>query len=296
MNITDTDHSTAGPTLQDGSPVTELLVALVPGGLYDKGAVIAAGLCERWGTQLKLVHVGPDQGPLEEAAGRVAAAHPGLEVTTMRLDTSDIAGSIAGLARPERLLVVETTHAAGTGAVPSTADDILRAYPGPVLLLGPETDSEHASGDVVIGVDGSPLAEAAVRPGTALSHSLDAPVWVVSVVPAAVSEQVRTLRTRGERVSESGYVRSVAENLVAAGTNAGWEIVNAEDPVAGMVEFARQRPVGFIVVGTHGESGFQRLALGSVCMGIVAESPVPVLAIKSDEAAQFALTAGRSDS
>ncbi len=295
MNITETGHSTGGPALQDETPVAELVVALVPGGLYDKGAVIAAGLCERWHTRLKLVHVGSDQGPLEEAAMRVAAAHPGVEVSTMGLDGPSIAGSIAGLAEPDRLLVVETTHATGSGTVRSTADDILRSYPGPVLLLGPETDSEHVSGDVVIGVDGSPLAETAIEPGAALSKSLDAPLWIVSVVPAAVSEQVRALRARGERVSESGYARSVAENLVDEGTNAGWEIVNGDDPVEGIVGFVRQRSVGFIVVGTHGESGFQRLALGSVCMGIVAKSPVPVLAIKSKEAAQFALTAGRAD-
>ena len=292
MNPTDVGGGAAAPTFQDAMQLSELVVPLVPDGFYHKGAAIAAGLCERWGTDLKLVHVAADDDELEAAARRVAEAHPSVSVTATHLEGPSVPQAVAELARPERLLVVETTHASDAGAVPSIADDLLRSYPGPVLLLGPATDSEHVSGDVVLGVDGSPLAEAAIGPAASLADSLKVQLWVVTAVTAGVTEKVTELRNRGEHVSESAYVKRLADDLNDQGATAGWEVVHNDDPAAGIVEFARQQGAGFIVAGTHGESGFRRLALGSVCMGIVAEAPMPVLAVKSKRAKQFLLEAG----
>ena len=52
-----------------------------------------------------------------------------------------------------------------------------------------------------------------------------------------------------------------------------------------VVEYARSRHAGLIVMGTHGRSGFSRMLLGSVAEKLIRASPSPVLIVRAGRAA-----------
>ena len=51
-------------------------------------------------------------------------------------------------------------------------------------------------------------------------------------------------------------------------------------PVEVVIEYARTRSIGLIVISTHGRTGLSHVFLGSVAERIVREAPCPVLTIR----------------
>ena len=54
----------------------------------------------------------------------------------------------------------------------------------------------------------------------------------------------------------------------------------AGDPAREIVTYAETHHADFIVMGTHGRKGLERILLGSVTAGVVAGSHVPVITIR----------------
>lgn len=51
-------------------------------------------------------------------------------------------------------------------------------------------------------------------------------------------------------------------------------------PAALIVEFARQKKVDVIVMGTHGRTGLTKMLLGSVAQSVMNDAPCPVVVVK----------------
>jgi nucleotide-binding universal stress UspA family protein len=56
------------------------------------------------------------------------------------------------------------------------------------------------------------------------------------------------------------------------------------DPADAIVQLAEAEHVDFIVMGTHGRTGFTRLLMGSVAEAVVRRAPCPVLTVKQPAA------------
>jgi nucleotide-binding universal stress UspA family protein len=56
-------------------------------------------------------------------------------------------------------------------------------------------------------------------------------------------------------------------------------VVRVATPIDGILEQAHESGAGLIVMGTHGRTGFRRLAIGSVTEAILRRSEVPVIAV-----------------
>jgi len=65
-----------------------------------------------------------------------------------------------------------------------------------------------------------------------------------------------------------------------AGVKASWE-VDFGPTAPRIVEFANDRSVSLIVIGTHGRTGLRRVLMGSVAESVIRQAKCPVLAIKS---------------
>jgi nucleotide-binding universal stress UspA family protein len=62
------------------------------------------------------------------------------------------------------------------------------------------------------------------------------------------------------------------------------ELVTREgDPWRAIVDFARERQVDLIVMGTHGRGGVAHLLMGSVAERVVRAAPCPVLTVRHPE-------------
>lgn len=148
---------------------------------------------------------------------------------------------------------------------------------------------------LVIGFDGTPAAEQAVREAAALFA--DRPALVVAVweagrayelldvpslslgVPAA-GVDVRTATALDDAAAENA--RRLAERGAALATDGGLRaeaLVVADDitVAATLVRIAKEHQAAAIVVGSHGHRGITELLLGSTAREVLKQAPCPVL-------------------
>jgi nucleotide-binding universal stress UspA family protein len=176
---------------------------------------------------------------------------------------------------------------------------------------------------VVVGLDGSPLAEQGLAVAGGLASALDNRLWLVQAVSSTAVAQVARLREQGEQVSASGYLRATAERVAGGAWDTlgqhltghdvgipdapdnrppesetgpdtggpGWEVVQSDDPAAALSHFAHERRASALVLSTHGRSGLRADVLGSTCLAVVAQATVPVLVFVPDAPDQAALPA-----
>ncbi len=274
--------------LFEGKTLDEILVPVVGTDHYERGAALATRFAHAWNLPMRLVHVHQpgeqDAAQLavaETTTRNLAAAHPEVVVEGIEIEGGNIGQTIRRATSDGSLLTLATNHATQWAGNTSVAEEITRASSGPVLMFGPNCDEVTVAGTVIVALDGSNRAEEALRYGAGLAAALGAMLWVVQVVDAATVRHVQHLKAGGEKVSESAYLRSVAERLEHADLRVGWEIIHADDPVVALTAFARDRSAALIVAATHGESGLPRTLFGSVCMGLVERGAMPVLVVKT---------------
>ncbi|MCI0617728.1 universal stress protein, partial [bacterium] len=49
------------------------------------------------------------------------------------------------------------------------------------------------------------------------------------------------------------------------------------DPVEEIISYAEKENCGFIVLGTHGRKGLERILLGSITAGVISRSKIPII-------------------
>ena len=86
------------------------------------------------------------------------------------------------------------------------------------------------------------------------------------------------LRTEGEDA-----VNFIEEKGKAAGVEVESVILEG-DPGEELVEFAGEKDIDLIVMGTQGKSGIQRFLLGSVAENVVRHSKQAVLVVRGEKA------------
>lgn len=152
------------------------------------------------------------------------------------------------------------------------------------------------SAPVVIGVDGSPQAERALRRGLQEARRAGTSARVVHVwlptpysaglpwfsapYPAGIQEHIEEDRTRaaaelGRRVAEIQREEGAEDVAVTCSTRVGMV-------AAALLE--ESEGADMLVVGTRGHGGFQGLLLGSVTDQCVRHARCPVLVVPPDPA------------
>lgn len=154
---------------------------------------------------------------------------------------------------------------------------------------------------ILVGLDGSPLAEASLPYAETLARASNASITVLRVVaenrPAEANDEDSSLRSlrityptgpapketvsaRAERHGPVAYVDSVVERLGQRGVVAE-AVVARGRPEELLVSEARARHADLIIVTTHGRSGLGRWVYGSVAEAVLARSQVPVLIVRA---------------
>ena len=227
---------------------------------------------------------------LRAVAARIKAGGP-LQVTTVTLEGIPAAAISAYTADVGVDLVVMTTHGRGgleRAWLGSVADQLVRGLEIPVLLIRPTEGAgvSPEAGEILVALDGSRRAEAALPPAMAIAGLLRAPLTLLQAVapvpmmvdaPTAFAgsfdEELSSLR----RSEAKDYLEDVAAEVTAAGVEARPTAVLATHPLEAIRAAARAPGVGMIAVATHGRSGLRRMVLGSVADKLVRTSELPVL-------------------
>jgi nucleotide-binding universal stress UspA family protein len=138
---------------------------------------------------------------------------------------------------------------------------------------------------ILVGLDGSPLAETILDPVRALALRLGAEVVLLHVthVPEMVraaepgptlDEIVARERERAETYLE-GAARKVREAGLAVQT-----AVSAGEAAAEIVRYAERERIDLIALATHGRSGMQRWLYGSVADAVLHTTSTPLLLLR----------------
>lgn len=150
---------------------------------------------------------------------------------------------------------------------------------------------------ILVPLDGSPLAESALAVAARVAHASDGTIVLLRVIgvpatytpyiyssdmaqsPALAQELLDT-----EQVNAEKYLAEIAALDVLAGIKVE-AIVNPGTAGNAILETVKEENVDLIVMSSHGETGFKRLALGSVAQHVARHSPVPVLVLREDGSA-----------
>jgi nucleotide-binding universal stress UspA family protein len=142
----------------------------------------------------------------------------------------------------------------------------------------------HGVGSIVVGTDGSPSADAAVRRTIEIAKPSGVPVHLVTAYP-----DVPTYR---ETISSSAKaepidLHQVAESVLARESRVledeGIEVVTHAregDPAEVLIDVAQEENADLIVVGARGLSGLKRFLLGSVSSKLSHHAPVSVMVVR----------------
>jgi nucleotide-binding universal stress UspA family protein len=294
--------------------MTTVLVPLDGSELAQRAVPFAMNIAERDGRSLLLLRavntmiaVTPRdaQAMLNDATIELEAYAAALNAESVRIDTRivDAPADVAILeaAEDEEIdLVVMSTHGRsglGRWIYGSVADAVLRDAPVPVLIVPPHgltgwsTDTPPK---ILVPLDGSTLAMAAIGPATQLADSLGATLVLGSVVTfphyAAYAEGytfVDPAPTENALAASRQYLQDIAAGLRTETRNVTVSAMFGS-PFYGVATMAVDLNATLIVMATHGRGGIARAVLGSVATATLRQSSIPVLLVRPDELERLA--------
>ncbi len=179
-------------------------------------------------------------------------------------------------------LIVMTTHGRGPVSrffLGSVADELLRRAPVPLLLnrpgqTAPALFPEPILQNLLILLDGSPLAEQVLPPAQALARLLEARCTLLRVVESDSEPGDHLKLARAEAES---YLGRIAARLREQSLQVQSRVVVGPNAAVAIAREAQAMSSDLIVLATHGRGGVRRLMLGSVADKVIRSCSAPVL-------------------
>jgi nucleotide-binding universal stress UspA family protein len=139
---------------------------------------------------------------------------------------------------------------------------------------------------LLVPLDGSRLAEAALPAAAFLSKTLDAWVTLVHVIERGAPQAIHGEQHLSDPAEASAYLDEVAARAFPAGTRVEQHVHTneVEDVARSIVEHANELGPDLIVMCTHGQGGLRTWLLGSMAQQVIALGATPVLLIQPDGA------------
>ena len=255
----------------------------------DRAFAHAAFLAARHGAELHVFHARPVTGtePGPAHAYDVPEEVHHVDVTVQALSVPE---AIVGHARDADLVVMGTHGRRGVRrlAVGSTTEHVLRHADCPVLAVGAEAKrtAPAAVERVLVPVDFSASSGPALAVADALAALYGAHVDALHAAYVPTLPDVYEIGLHVETVYPDIISRSedaldaLARRFVAA-DRLGEVAVRIGPPGATILAEADRLEAGLLVMPTHGRTGLDRLAFGSVAEQVLRRAPCPVFAIPS---------------
>lgn len=221
---------------------------------------------------------------------RQTHAEAGIDVKTVVID-GDVAGSIVDIAADEQVdLIVMTTHGYSgftRWVLGSITERVLRSAPCPVLVIRHEEPLKH----ILITLDGSRLAEQALKPALAVARILGGRVTLLRVDYEEKLSTVEmgllelTAAEICEEMTQDGddrlayYLDCVCRHVGSPGLTVETAIAVGQ-PAQRILDFAKENQVNLIAMATHGRTGLQRWVYGSVTEKVLRNADCAMLIVR----------------
>ncbi|MEU5266865.1 universal stress protein [Amycolatopsis sp. NPDC021455] len=222
---------------------------------------------------------------LRRTRATLEAAVPGLAIATEDSDRGPVP-ALLEVSDRARLLVTGEPVGPIAGLFSGSPDvDLAAKAHCPVVVV---RGRESVDGPVVVGVDGSPLSEAAIAWAFEEASLRNAPLvalytWHDGDTAGLFSDG--NVAFQGESLRDSGR-RLLAQRL------AGWQEKYPDVPVERRVEHDKPRHrllsasqgAQLVVVGSRGRGGFSGLVLGSTSQALLHHAACPVMVVRAETA------------
>ena len=236
-----------------------------------------------------------DAEPIGEIvkAAAVSLERPGRIVrrTVIRGRAASVLVQAAETSRAE--LIVVGSRGLGpvrTMLLGSISAEVVDHAPCPVLVVRRPT-----IGRVLLAVDGSPTAAAAVAFLSGARFLTGLPIEVLSVA-ASAANLPRVPRSGGSDVAirsdetwaaarsgwSEAFAAAAAEQLLEDGVPARWSISHG-DPAHEIIGAAEGFPCDLVVMGSRGLTGLARLLIGSVARNVLLHTSASVLIVREPQ-------------
>lgn len=145
---------------------------------------------------------------------------------------------------------------------------------------------------MLVALDGSALAEAALPHAVAIGRAFEAQLTLFSVIeavgvhpqPGAMGPIVGiTVSGEDEKQTVRDYLQQLADRLEDEGLYDVAKVVRDGDPASEICDYAEANGIDLLVMSTHGRSGIQRWVYGSVADRVLRAARVPVLLIRAED-------------
>jgi nucleotide-binding universal stress UspA family protein len=232
------------------------------------------------------------QAEAEDYLEQIRSRYPHINIIT-RVISGDEAGVIIDTAGREAAdLVIMSTHGYSgftRWVMGSVTERVLRHAPCPVLVVR----KEGPISNVVITLDGSPLAESALEPGLAIARYFGARACLLRVYyggSLTEKERVQINWTEGESGASlyeqvQAGVKQYLDELAQAHQSAGQIIETAVmegSPAFTILDYAEARSTDLLVMATHGRTGLRRFVYGSVTEKMMRSIDCNILIIRPE--------------
>lgn len=140
---------------------------------------------------------------------------------------------------------------------------------------------------LLVPLDGSRLAEAALAAAAYLSKTLGARVTLIHAIEHGAPQEIHGEQHLSNPIEASAYLDEVAARSFSPGVRVKQHVHTAEveDVARSIVEHANELGPDLVVMCTHGQGGLRTWLLGSIAQQVIALGLTPVLLIQPDGAA-----------
>jgi nucleotide-binding universal stress UspA family protein len=135
---------------------------------------------------------------------------------------------------------------------------------------------------IAVASDLSLLAERALPAGERLARALGVDLVLLHVVHDPVLAPALTTSVEQDVKDAESALAALAAR-VGAGVTVRVDVTTAEEVVDGIAARAAALDARYLVIASHGRSGWQRLRLGSVAASLVRRAAVPVVCVPAGE-------------
>jgi nucleotide-binding universal stress UspA family protein len=138
---------------------------------------------------------------------------------------------------------------------------------------------------IVIGIDGSPGAEAAIQKVLELARGTGAAVHLVCAYPGRSALERLGLTAKQDVVDLRGVAYDVLARDEHRFDDAGLAVekhAREGEPAHTILDVAAEQDADLIVVGAHSNTGQRRFQLGSVASKLAHHAPTSLLIVRED--------------
>ena len=139
---------------------------------------------------------------------------------------------------------------------------------------------------ILVAVDGSENAKRAATRAIEIAKRLDAELHIVNVIPIpvlATGAMAPSMETYFDSMEKEG--KGIVDEIAAIAQKQGVKVTmvildNVTSTVYAITNYAEQKRIDLIVVGSRGLGGFKRMLLGSVSSGVLNHATCSVLVVR----------------